>query len=169
MAAILLNLVIPGAGLIVRRREWLGVAVAALFGVAVIVALAGWLLAPLAIPTSIRWVAVCLGSVTWLLAQGLLITQSRALSHRFKGKALLLKDAQVAADARDPISARAALEGALQLDPEDVDAHAQLARLLEQEGDRHAMRVAWSRVLKLDRRAAYTDEARRALAGSPET
>jgi hypothetical protein len=78
VAALLLNLVVPGSGLILRRREWLGVALAGLFGMAVNVALGGWLLAPMAIPGWIKWSAAAIAVCAWALAQSLFLSQSAA-------------------------------------------------------------------------------------------
>lgn len=77
----LLNLVIPGAGLIMRGRHWLGFALAMLFGLAVNTAIAGWLVAPVAIPRFYTWTATLLALVTWILAQALLPRATSAATH----------------------------------------------------------------------------------------
>jgi hypothetical protein len=77
----LLNLVLPGAGLIFLRREWLGFSLSLLFGVCGNIALAGWLIAPHAIPPGLRWLAVLLTAAIWLLAQVLFGRQWKAV-HR---------------------------------------------------------------------------------------
>ena len=75
--AIILNLVAPGAGLIVLRREWLGTLLAAFFTALSLVGLWGWLIIPLVIPT---WLVG--GS---LVGAGLLWTWSQwLLYHRMK-------------------------------------------------------------------------------------
>lgn len=75
--ALLLNALIPGAGLILRGRHWLGFALAMLFGLAVNTAIAGWLVAPVAIPRFYTWMATILSVVTWMLAQTLHLRRSR--------------------------------------------------------------------------------------------
>lgn len=74
--ALFLNILVPGAGLIVRGRHWLGFALAMLFALAANAAVAGWLVAPMAIPPVYTWVATVLAALTWLLAQVSLLRQS---------------------------------------------------------------------------------------------
>ncbi len=78
--ALLLNALIPGAGLILRGRHWLGFALAMLFGLAVNTAIAGWLVAPAAIPRFYTWMATILSVVTWILAQTLHLRRRRAVA-----------------------------------------------------------------------------------------
>ena len=77
--ALMLNVLIPGAGLILRGRHWLGLALAMLFGLAANTAIAGWLVAPVAIPRFYTWTATILAAITWVLAQGLLPRRSPAM------------------------------------------------------------------------------------------
>lgn len=74
--ALFLNLLIPGAGLIFRGRHWLGLTLAMLFGVSINTAIAGWLVAPVAIPRFYSWTATILSATTWVLAQALLLRRS---------------------------------------------------------------------------------------------
>jgi len=67
--ALILNLLIPGTGLIVRGRHWLGFAIALLFAFSLNVAIAGWLVAPLAIPPAYTWAGTLIAGATWVLAQ----------------------------------------------------------------------------------------------------
>jgi len=68
----LLNLLLPGAGLILRRHEWVGFLLALVFGLCGNVALAGVLIAPEAVPAWLRLLAgICTGLI-WLVAQLLL-------------------------------------------------------------------------------------------------
>ena len=76
--ALMLNLLIPGAGLILRGRHWLGFALAMLFALSVNTAIAGWLVAPVAIPRFYTWMATILSSVTWVLAQALVLRRAPA-------------------------------------------------------------------------------------------
>lgn len=78
---LLLNAFIPGAGLILRGRHWLGFALAMLFGLSVNTAIAGWLVAPVAIPRFYTWTATILSVVTWILAQALLLRRSHPTLH----------------------------------------------------------------------------------------
>ncbi len=68
-AALILNLLLPGTGLILRRREWLGLALSLLFGICCNVALAGRLIAPAAIPGWLTMLAIVMAAATWLWGQ----------------------------------------------------------------------------------------------------
>ncbi|MEK6644102.1 MAG: hypothetical protein AABZ08_09345 [Planctomycetota bacterium] len=75
-----LNILIPGAGLIVRCREWLGFSLSLIFAMCGNVAIAGWLIAPNALPSWLTWLAAALTILAWLLAQVLFWKQGQALS-----------------------------------------------------------------------------------------
>ncbi len=75
----LFNILIPGAGLIVRCREWLGFSLSLIFAICGNVAIAGWLIAPNALPTWLMWLAVALTILSWLLAQLLFWKQGQAM------------------------------------------------------------------------------------------
>jgi hypothetical protein len=75
----LINILIPGAGLIVRCREWLGFSLSLIFAICGNVAMAGWLIAPNALPSWLTWLAVALTILAWLLAQILFWKQGQAL------------------------------------------------------------------------------------------
>lgn len=109
-AAIILNLFLPGTGLILRRREWLGLSLAVLFGVCCNVAIAGWLIAPAAIPGWLTMFAVLLAAVTWLAAQVLFKRRGEVLGRREAALEELLAEADEALAARDITTARRALE-----------------------------------------------------------
>jgi hypothetical protein len=65
----ILNLVVPGAGLILQRREWLGFSLALIFGICGNIAIAGWLIAPEAMPMWLTGLAAGLAAFSWGLAQ----------------------------------------------------------------------------------------------------
>lgn len=67
-----LNLLVPGAGLILTARDWSGVLLALMFALCGNVALAGWLIAPAAVPGWLSNSAAILAGLTWLAAQWLL-------------------------------------------------------------------------------------------------
>lgn len=77
----LLNILIPGTGLIMREREWLGFLLALLFGACANVAIAGRLIAPDAIPPWLTIIAMIMGGFAWILAQALLWRQCRTPEH----------------------------------------------------------------------------------------
>jgi len=67
--ALLLNLLLPGAGLILRRREWVGFLLCLNFGLCGNVALAGLLIAPDSLPLWIVYLAISLATLTWFVSQ----------------------------------------------------------------------------------------------------
>ena len=75
-----LNILIPGAGLIVRCREWLGFSLSLIFAMCGNVAIAGWLIAPHALPSWLTWLAAALTMLAWLLAQLLFWKQGQAMA-----------------------------------------------------------------------------------------
>ena len=72
MGSWLLNVILPGAGLILARREWLGFLLAIVFGICGNVALAGWLIAPAAIPPWLAGLATIMALLSWIVAQVML-------------------------------------------------------------------------------------------------
>ncbi|MFO0972450.1 MAG: hypothetical protein U1A27_03290 [Phycisphaerae bacterium] len=83
-----LNLLLPGSGLILARRERAGVALALLFGSAGQVAVAGWGLAPQTLGATWTWIATIVAGGAWLLAQALLwTTRSAAAAPTLTGRA----------------------------------------------------------------------------------
>jgi len=160
----LLNVVLPGTGLIIRRREWLGFSLAMVFGVCGNVALAGWLIAPVAVPFWLTWLAGGLCALSWLLAQLLMQRQVVLLRRRAGGIVALLREAQAAIEVGDLKSASLALERGAAMDDENVELYVLRARLCALEEDVKGERAAWRRVVKLDRQRRYGNEARRALA-----
>jgi len=68
----LLNILLPGTGLILTGREWLGFLLAIVFGICGNVALAGWLIAPAAIPIWLTRIAAFMTFLAWVCAQVLL-------------------------------------------------------------------------------------------------
>lgn len=160
----LLNVIFPGAGLIVRRREWLGLSLAAVFAICGNIAVAALLIAPLAIPRWLTVLAIVLGAASWILAQHLCHREGRVLARTARGLADLLARARVAMAENDWAGAHDALCGGLAIDDESVEMHAQMARLHERLGDHEAMRAEWRRVRSLDRRRRFAAEVRKGLA-----
>ncbi|HKQ49616.1 MAG TPA: hypothetical protein VJZ71_16205 [Phycisphaerae bacterium] len=69
MGTWLLNVILPGTGLILARREWLGFLLAIVFGICGNVALAGWFIAPAAMPPWLAAIATVLALLSWAAAQ----------------------------------------------------------------------------------------------------
>ncbi len=123
------NLLVPGVGLILCRREWLGVAVATVFGVCGHVALAGWFIAPAAIPT---WLAVgvsILAGGSWVLGQHLLRQRIREWRRELAALPPLLSEAAAhMADGRLEAAA-AVIDDAMKIDDQNADVHLLQGRL----------------------------------------
>lgn len=129
-AAIILNLFLPGAGLILRRREWLGLALVVLFGICCNVAIAGWLIAPAAIPGWLTTLAAVLAAATWLAAQVLFKRRGEVLGRRADALEALVAEADRALAAGDAAAARRALDRGRAID-EDHSGIRRLARRVE--------------------------------------
>lgn len=85
MPAWILNILLPGTGLILSRREWQGFSLVLLFGVCGNVALAGWLIAPAAIPRWLTWLAMVISVLSWIASQTLYHRQVQLLRHCASG------------------------------------------------------------------------------------
>jgi hypothetical protein len=164
-AAIVLNLLVPGTGLILVRREWLGAALAALFGVLVQTGLWGCLIEPARMPTWL--VAACLagGTLVWLAAQYLL--RQRLVLMRDPGvqrELARLRD-QAAGHMANGVykDAWAVLQVALAIDDEALDSNVQAAELLAALGRIAEARKAWRRVAQLDHGGLYRGRMLEAL------
>ncbi|NOT02065.1 MAG: hypothetical protein HOP29_15745 [Phycisphaerales bacterium] len=161
----ILNLIVPGAGLIVLRREWLGFAVAMLFCVLAQIALLGWLIIPVTIP---RWVGIPAGLAAvgvwwwgqWLMALRIGHTMNPEINREL---AALAERARGAIRDGRMVEARHLLETALTINDEDVPANACWAELMTEMGSHTEAGRAWRRVLALARDAETRTVARRAL------
>ena len=162
----LLNLILPGTGLIILRREWLGLTMAIVFAICGNVAMAGTWIAPEAIPADLVRLSLALAVVFWMLSQYLFHRQGRILSRTAHGVENVLAEARAAMDAGQLALARRALDSGLALDDEHLELRVLRARLFGLEGDEQAMHREWRRVLRLDRRRVYSGEAQTTLQAS---
>lgn len=163
MGCRLINLIIPGTGLILLRREWVGFLLAIVFSLGANAAIAGFLIAPEAIPFSLSALSVAVAAFAWGLAQILLHRQSKYLARTCEDLAALLARSREAMTRGDFEVAGKTLTDAIELDGEDVEAHVLWARYCVQIGDRAQARHVWQRVCKLDSRRRYRSEAIAAL------
>ncbi len=72
-----INLFIPGAGLILLRRTWLGLALALLFSLSGHVVIAGLWIAPLAVPRVVLGAVMVAAVLVWALTQWLVRVRIR--------------------------------------------------------------------------------------------
>ena len=162
-AAIVLNLFVPGTGLILARREWLGVALAALFGVLVQLGLWGCLIEPARVPIWLAGACLAGGALVWLAAQYLL--RRRLVLMRNPGvqeELARLRDQAAGHMANGGYKeAWAAVQVALAIDDEDLDSNVQTAELLAALGRISEARKAWRRVAQLARHDRYAQDCDR--------
>lgn len=163
--AIVINLLVPGTGLIALGRVWLGVAVALWFGLGAEVAICGTVLAPMSFPP---WVTVTGGGLAvaaWLAGQGLLIGRVRFLRDpNLPTELKALRELAEQALARgDLAAARSSLVVALSIDDADVPTRILWARLLSRKGSAARARRAWLEAQQLDTQQIYSAEIRQAL------
>ena len=163
MLAWVLNIFVPGTGLILCRREWHGFSLALLFGICGNVALAGWLIAPRAVPAWLTWLAVAIAGGCWAASQWLLHHQLQLLRHCAAALEAILNQARSALRSGDLAAARMAIESGAALDDENLDLLVVSAELCERGGDDHGRRTAWHKIIRLDRRGRYRQLARQAL------
>src|SRR5262249_33893004 len=71
------NILVPGAGLIFLRREWLGFCLALIFVLCANFGIIGYLIAPLAWPGWLVGLSSMLTGCSWVLAQVLCLMQWR--------------------------------------------------------------------------------------------
>jgi len=167
--SIALNVVIPGSGLVLVRRERWGTVLAFLFCALGQVALFGGWITPASIPWSMTVLAGAGAGATWLIAQLVLWSRLSALRapDLSEQKHTLIQLATEAIDDGIYVNARLALESALALDDEDVTANAAWARLMTLMGRFGDARWAWKRVEQLDRNGRYGRQATEALGHLP--
>jgi len=164
----IVNLFVPGSGLILLRREWVGLATAGLFTVLAQTAILGWWVVPLDIPV---WVATACGAgaaLVWLQSQWSVWRRVRAIY----APALLRELADLRAQAAEALArgdleeAHRVLLVALAVNDEDVELMMLWAALMQRMGRLRAARRTWRRVLALDAPGPQRQAAQEALAAS---
>lgn len=163
MLSLLLNLLVPGAGLILQRREWVGFLLSIVFALGANAAIAGYFIAPEAIPAWLSAAGVGIAAFAWLLSQAMLHRQMRQLSRRNEDLALMLCRSREAMERGDIEAVGQTLTEAIQLDDEHVEANVLWARYCVEIGDRDQARRVWQRVCKLDLGRRFRSEAMAAL------
>lgn len=162
---VLVNLVVPGAGLIVLRREWLGFALSLLFCVLAEIGLVGWLLVPATMPGWVSGLALAGGGGVWGWSQWLLLRRIRTSCGEAAERELQVLGRRVdeAVAANNLSEARDLLRAALTINDEHVATNvrwAELMMLMDRCGEASN---AWRRVLQLDGDAEGRRKAAAAL------
>ncbi|MCG3138337.1 MAG: hypothetical protein HJJLKODD_02200 [Phycisphaerae bacterium] len=163
--AILLNLLLPGSGLIIARREWVGFFMALLFSMNGQLLVVGQWIAPRWVPWPVQVAGGAAVAAIWLGAQIMLartlrrvadptIAEQLTLCHQLAQKAL--------AEGRNE-DAYGALQVAQTVDDEDLPTQVELARLMTHLGRYHEARRAWRVVEQLDGQQQHRREMVQAL------
>ncbi len=150
--AMIVNLLVPGAGLIGLRREWLGLAVALLFGILAQISLMGVLLLPAVIPTRVSVLTAMAAATVWGWAQWLLVRRLRASCGQAAERqhASLLHRADKALACGNMDEAADLLRAALNMNDEHVETLWQWAQLSVRAGRMSEASWAWDRILQLE-------------------
>ena len=161
----IVNLLVPGAGLIAARREWLGLTLALLYTLLAQIGLVGILIAPRLVPQWLVVTALAAATGVWLVSQWLFLQRFSRLRDPASAAeiASLRHQAQAAMQAADYHDALQMLTLASELDDEDLETAVDLANLLILLGRFQEARSAWHRVRTLDRHALHTHETEAAL------
>lgn len=167
--ALILNLIVPGAGLILLQRDGLGLVISLLFCVCAQIGLWGWWIVPASVPRWITFSGMAGAGVVWLGAQYLLRARMRTafapgIEHEIER---LCAEARQAFDAGEFAQAEELLLVALTLNDEDVRVNALWAELMTSLGRFQNARRAWRRVIQLADDAAERRQAAAALASLP--
>lgn len=165
VASAVMNVIVPGTGMILLGRTWLGLALAVWFALAAQVALGAVLVAPAMVPPWLVATCTVLAVAAWLLAQGVLIARVRFL--RDPGlpeeMTLLRERIEAALDRRDTRTARSLLNLALSIDDNDLATRILWARLLTISGSRARAVRAWRGAARLDTEGHFRREIGEAL------
>jgi len=168
--AIGLNLVAPGTGLILLRREWLGTLLAAFFSLLCLIGLWGLLIVPLELPRWLVYGSLIAAGLLWVWAQVLLRRRMRVAftpEMQTELEQLCLR-ADEFLEADDVPSAFRTLQFARSLNDEDVEINIRWAHVLTAMGQFGHARRAWKLVCRLDRHGEAYRMAVEALERLPD-
>jgi len=167
--ASVLNIIAPGAGLIVLRQEGVGCILALSFAVAALTALWGTWIVPGVVDRSITTAAMVLAGGIWCVSQWLVRRRARLVLglEAQRSVARCCESAAEAAQAGCWDVAEARLREALTINDELAETQAQWARLVTLRGRFDEARSAWEAVLDLDEAGTLRREAIVALERLP--
>jgi len=167
-SAVVLNLLVPGAGLVILRREWLGLCLALLYGLLVQSTLWGVWLIPMSIPRGVVVASAMAAASVWVGAQWLLIQRWRLVTAPEVELEIdsLLARADSTLESGDLESVRRILLVARALNDEHVGVNIRWGRVMQRMGRLHHARATWQRVLRLRPSDDEHRQAREALAAT---
>lgn len=165
LAAWVWNLVVPGGGLILAGRLWLGVAVGLLFALTANLAVVTTLVVPDDVPGWLRIAFLTLSGAIYVAAQWLLAQTLRG-HERCAAEAerrRILAAAVACLERGEPERALTALEPLRALAERDLVVAYRWAQVLTAARDVPAARAAWERVAALDRHRIYRAQVAAAM------
>jgi tetratricopeptide (TPR) repeat protein len=166
---LVLNLLVPGAGLIMLRRDWLGLTISLLFAVLAQIGVAGLWLMPAVMPRGVAPGALAAAGLVWTGAQWMFLMRWREIS----GAGVRAELASLCARSSAAIRQRRydeayeILRVALTLNDEHPEVIRQWAELMTLMGRFRQARQAWHRLLQLARDEDCRRAATEALASLP--
>jgi len=168
--AIGLNLIAPGAGLVILRREWFGLTVATLFALLAQTGLYGSIVDPTLVRADGARFCGAAAVVVWIFAQAAAIFRARkVLGQRARREiASIVHQASDALEERRYVDAVDLLNVALHVNDESSELRIALARVLTVMGQFDKARSVWESVLDLDVRGDHRAEAIGALERLPQ-
>jgi hypothetical protein len=147
-----LNALAPGAGLVLLRREWLGLSICLLFGLLAQLALWGLFIVPANVPRAVSMPAAVGAAVIWGWAQWLLVLRARVVLGPVADEAIevLLARAREALKQGQYQRCGQFVRLARSIDDGHADVQHVWAHLLTLTGRFADARRAWERLLLLD-------------------
>ncbi len=161
----IINVLIPGAGLVVLRREWLGLATSVLFALLAIIFISSRWIIPSDIPSwaaylsLIGLILVWVGSMVAVVQRARFVRDPEVIAEIKQ----LQQQGASAIEGGDLAEARRVLLVAINLDDEDAETWAIWSKLMEGQDNTRAAHVGWKRVLRLADRQELQIEARQRL------
>ncbi len=167
--AFALNLIAPGAGLVILRREWLGLSIAILFAVSAQLSIWGFAITPGSVPRSLAWLGLVVAGVVWAGAQwlGYARAQSVFSADSEEGLRLLCEQADIAVEQGRFSKAHDLLTIALRINDEDIEIQSRRARVLMLLGQFAESAQIWERVLVMNPDKELRREAIEAIEKMP--
>jgi hypothetical protein len=162
---LLLNALVPGAGLVVLRREWLGLATSILFAVFALIFIFSRWITPSDIPVWASSLALAGLILVWAGSLAAVVQRARFVSDPdlVAEIAHLRREGDEAITAGDFQEAHRVLLVALNLDDEDAETWLLWSKLTERQGSARVARTGWKRVLRLSRVEEHRALARQKL------
>lgn len=165
---IFLNALVPGAGLVVLRREWLGLATSVLFAMFALIFIVSRWITPSDIPTWASYMALAGLILVWAGSLAVVVNRAKSIGDPDFIAEIehLRQEGADAIAANDLEEAHRALLVALNLDDEDAETWLLWSKLMERQGNARAAQVGWKRLSLLSHVDEHRQLAKQKLGGS---